>query len=75
MEQLRVKNWLDGFYQYVLTTSPDLLKLFEGRIMFIPQNDGSINPALNELDSRFATEEQIKEMWDLISTYSKENFV
>ena len=72
----RINKWLSGFYDYVKGTNPELLPLYDGRIMFFPQDDENVlHPALNELPERYATKEQIKQMLELIETYSKEHDV
>ncbi len=75
METSRVNQWLTSFNEFVKDKNPSLLKFYEGRIVFIPKEDGTINPALNELDDRYITEEERQIMWDLISTYSNEHLV
>ena len=75
METLRVNQWLKDFYQFVEDKNPSLLEYYVGRISFMPQPDGTINPALNELDNRYITDEERQTMWELISTYSREHLV
>jgi hypothetical protein len=75
METSRVNQWLTNFYEFVKDKNPSLLKFYVGRIVFISKEDGTINPALNELDDRYLSEQERQNMWDLISTYSKEHLV
>ena len=75
METSRVNQWLTNFYEFVKDKNPGLLKFYVGRIVFIPKEDGTINPALNELDDRYLSEQERQNMWDLISAYSKEHLV
>ena len=76
-ETLRVQNWMNGFYKSLEPDNIDLIPLYASRILFLPQQDkdNSINPALNQLDERYATPDQIKRMWDLIVAYSAEHRV
>lgn len=76
MSNDRINKWLTGFYEYVRSINPELIFLYDGRIMFFPQADPNIiHPALNPLDTRYATQEQIDQMWKLIQEYAKEGFV
>jgi hypothetical protein len=76
MSNERVSKWLEGFYNYVRSINSDLIPLYSNRILFFPQDDPNvIHAGLMELDERYATEEQIKQMWELIEAYSKSHDV
>jgi hypothetical protein len=76
-ETLRVNNWRDGFFKSLENDNSDLIPLFSGRIYFMPQQDkdNSIHPALDELDERYATKEQIERMRQVIEKYAAEHRV
>jgi len=65
MTSERFQNWLDNFVKYLPTDNADLIPLYQGRINVT----GEDKPALNELDERYATKDQIKRMWDVFSAY------
>ena len=72
-ERLRIDNWQTNFFEFVRKDSPQLLHLFENRLLILPRDDGSIEPALDELDERYASREQIDKMWELFESFGKEN--
>ena len=73
----RATIWLNGFYAYVSKENIELLPLFHGRLTFNPNpnDENIINPGLLELDEHYATEDQIKRMWQLFADYASDNQV
>ncbi len=74
-ETLRINSWSGKFFEFLKKDNVDLIPLYQGRLMYLPQQDenNSINPALNELDERYATPDQIKRMWDVLENYASEH--
>lgn len=76
-EELRINNWLTGFYNFVENENIELIPLYAARLHFLPQQDKeqTIKVAFAPLTEHHASKEQINQMLDVFETYSSQHEV